>query len=93
MPQTVGGLEIGNLKLMRKKIAITPNLESLFGNRDENLILIEDGLDVTINLRSDGVEIEGAAENVARAEQIFGDFEHLRRTGYTFHNEIGRAHV
>ena len=71
---------------MRKKIAITPNLESLFGNRDENLILIEDGLDVTINLRSDGVEIEGAAENVARAEQIFGDFEHLRRTGYTFHN-------
>jgi phosphate starvation-inducible PhoH-like protein len=73
-------------KLMKKKIEITPSLETLFGNRDENLILLEDGFDVSINLRSDGVEIEGAADAVARVDQIFADFEHLRRTGYTFHN-------
>lgn len=71
---------------MKKKIDITPNLETLFGPRDENLLLLEDGFDVAINLRSDGVEIEGGGENVGRAEQIFADFEHLRRTGYTFHN-------
>jgi phosphate starvation-inducible protein PhoH and related proteins len=73
-------------KSMKKKIEITPNLETLFGKRDENLILLEDGFDVAINLRSDGVEIEGTNESVARVEQIFSDFEHLRRTGYTFHN-------
>jgi phosphate starvation-inducible protein PhoH and related proteins len=71
---------------MKKNIDITPNLETLFGPRDENLLLLEDGFDVAINLRSDGVEIEGVGESVSRAEQVFTDFEHLRRTGYTFHN-------
>jgi phosphate starvation-inducible PhoH-like protein len=71
---------------MKKKIEITPNLETLFGPKDENLYLIEDGLNVSIDLQSDGVEIEGTKENVARAEQVFADFEHLRRTGYTWHN-------
>src|SRR5205085_9832518 len=71
---------------MRKKIEITPNLETLFGTRDENLHILEDGLRVSIDMRSDCVGIEGPAENVARAEQVFSDFEYLRRAGYTFHN-------
>ena len=71
---------------MKKKTEITPNLETLFGTRDENLLLIEDGLGVSIDMRSDSIEIEGPAEGVQRAEQIFTDFEHLRRTGYTFQN-------
>src|SRR5712671_5939694 len=71
---------------MRKKIEITPNLGTLFGTRDENLHILEDGLRVSIDMLSDSVGIEGSAENVARAEQIFADFEHLRRAGYTFHN-------
>jgi phosphate starvation-inducible protein PhoH and related proteins len=71
---------------MKKKIAITPNLETLFGPKDENLYLIEDGLNVSIDLQSDGVQIEGTPENVGRAEQVFADFEHLRKTGYTWHN-------
>ncbi|MBI2682629.1 MAG: PhoH family protein [Acidobacteriales bacterium] len=71
---------------MKRKIEITPNLETLFGKRDENLILIEDALGVSIDLRSDGVEIEGGAEPVERVAQIFADFEHLRRTGYVFQN-------
>jgi phosphate starvation-inducible PhoH-like protein len=71
---------------MRKKIEITPNLETLFGTRDENLHILEDGLRVSIDMLSDSVGIEGSAENVARTEQIFADFEHLRRNGYTFHN-------
>jgi phosphate starvation-inducible PhoH-like protein len=71
---------------MKKKIDITPNLETLFGPKDENLYLIEDGLNVSIDLQSNGVQIEGTLENVARAEQVFADFEHLRKTGYTWHN-------
>src|SRR5579863_9400226 len=71
---------------MRKKLEITPNVETLFGTRDENLHIMEDGLGVSINLHSDSVGIEGTAENVARAEQIFLDFEHLRKAGHVFHN-------
>ena len=32
------------------------------------------------------VEIEGAARDVARAEQVFMDYDVLRRSGYTFNN-------
>jgi phosphate starvation-inducible protein PhoH and related proteins len=71
---------------MKKNIDISPNLETLFGTRDENLHLLEDGLDVSIDLKSDSVEIEGTARGVARAEQVFYDYEALRRSGYAFHN-------
>ena len=71
---------------MKKKLEITPNVEALFGTRDENLHLLEDGLNVSIDMLSDSVAIEGSAENVGRAEQIFLDFEHLRKAGHTFHN-------
>ncbi len=46
---------------MKKNIEISPNIETLFGTRDENLRLLEDGLNVTINLRADSIEIAGAA--------------------------------
>jgi len=71
---------------MKKKIEITPNIENLFGTRDENLHILEDGLNVSIDLHSDSVGIEGSADNVHRAEQVFVDFEHLRKAGHTFHN-------
>jgi phosphate starvation-inducible PhoH-like protein len=71
---------------MNKQLEITPNLEALFGTRDENLHLLEGGLNVSIDLRSDHLNIEGAARDVARAEQVFGDYEYLRKSGYTFHN-------
>jgi phosphate starvation-inducible PhoH-like protein len=41
---------------------------------------------VSIDLRSNHVAIEGAAKDVARAEQVFNDYEYLRKSGYTFHN-------
>jgi phosphate starvation-inducible PhoH-like protein len=71
---------------MRKSIEITPNLEPLFGTRDENLHLMQDALRVTIDLRSDGVLLEGAAEAIERVEKIFSDFEHLRKNGVNLHN-------
>ena len=71
---------------MKKNLEITPNLEALFGTRDENLRIMEDGLNVAIDMRSDHVEVEGAASDVSRVEQVFSDYEHLRKQGYSFQN-------
>jgi phosphate starvation-inducible PhoH-like protein len=71
---------------MKKSIEVSSNIETLFGTRDENLHVLEDGLNVTIDLRSNGLEIEGAPKDVARAEQIFADYDHLQRAGYNLNN-------
>src|SRR5437016_2564485 len=71
---------------MKKSIEISPNIETLFGTRDENLHVLEDGLNIAIDLRSDSIELEGAARDVARAEQVFADYDHLQRSGFTFNN-------
>jgi phosphate starvation-inducible protein PhoH and related proteins len=71
---------------MKKNIELSPDIETLFGTRDENLHVLEDGLNINIDLRSDRIELEGAPRDVARAEQLFSDYEHLRRAGYQFVN-------
>ncbi len=71
---------------MKIALEITPNLEPLFGTRDENLRLMEDSLGVRIDLRSDAVHVEGPDENVARIKTIFQDFEALRLKGIHPHN-------
>jgi phosphate starvation-inducible protein PhoH and related proteins len=71
---------------MKKSIEIAPNIETLFGTRDENLRVLEDGLNISIDLRSNGIELEGAPGDVARAEQVFTDYEQLQRSGHTFNN-------
>ncbi len=71
---------------MKKSIELSPNIETLFGTRDENLHVLEDGLNINIDLRSNSIELEGAPRDVARAEQLFADFDHLRKTGYQFQN-------
>jgi len=71
---------------MKKNIELTPDIETLFGTRDENLHVLEDGLNINIDLRSNRIELEGAPRDVARAEQLFADYEHLRRTGHQFLN-------
>jgi len=71
---------------MKKSIEIGPNIETLFGTRDENLRVLEDGLNITIDLRSDSLELEGAPGDVARAERVFADYDHLQRSGYSFNN-------
>ena len=71
---------------MKKNIELRPNVETLFGTRDENLHLLEDGLNVVIELKSNAVQIEGSADDVARVEQIFDDFEYLRTHGHSVFN-------
>jgi phosphate starvation-inducible protein PhoH and related proteins len=76
---------------MKKALEITPNLEPLFGTRDENLRLLEDSLNVRIDLRSDAVHVEGSTEGIAQVERIFADFEYLRKAGQNLHN--GELHA
>jgi phosphate starvation-inducible PhoH-like protein len=71
---------------MKKSIELIPNIEALFGTRDENLHVLEDGLNINIDLRSDSIELDGAPRDVARAEQVFGDYQHLQLSGFTFNN-------
>jgi phosphate starvation-inducible protein PhoH and related proteins len=71
---------------MKTQIEIGPNIETLFGTRDENLRLLEDGLNVTIAMRSDSIEIEGAPSDVSRTQQVFTDYQHLLHQGHSFVN-------
>jgi phosphate starvation-inducible PhoH-like protein len=72
--------------LVKRSLHLTPGIEPLYGTRDENLRLMEDGLDVQIDLRSDSIQVLGEATPVARVEGVFADFEHLRRLGVHPHN-------
>jgi phosphate starvation-inducible PhoH-like protein len=72
--------------LIRQAIEITPGIEPLYGTHDENLRLLEDGLHVTIDLRSDAIHVTGNADSVARVERVFSDFESLRKAGVNLHN-------
>jgi phosphate starvation-inducible PhoH-like protein len=67
-------------------LEITPNLEPLFGTRDENLRLMEDTLGVRIDLRSDAVHVQGPEQGVMCVQRIFQDFEALRKQGINPHN-------
>jgi phosphate starvation-inducible PhoH-like protein len=72
--------------LVKKSLHLTPGIEPLYGTRDENLRLMEDGWAVQIDLRSDSIQLMGEAAAVARVEGIFTDFEHLRKLGVHPHN-------
>ncbi|WP_263368139.1 PhoH family protein [Edaphobacter bradus] len=72
--------------MIRQAIEITPGIEPLYGTHDENLRLMEDGLHVTIDLRSDAIHVTGNADSVARVERVFADFDALRRSGVNLHN-------
>jgi phosphate starvation-inducible PhoH-like protein len=72
--------------LVKKSLHLTPGIEPLYGTRDENLRLMEDGLKVQIDLRADSIQLMGEALAVARVEGIFSDFEHLRKLGVHPHN-------
>jgi phosphate starvation-inducible PhoH-like protein len=72
--------------LIKTTLDITPGIEPLYGTHDENLRLLEGGLQVTIDLRSDAIHVNGSAESVERVAHIFADYEALRRSGVTLQN-------
>ncbi len=77
--------------MIKKALEITPGIEPLYGSRDENLRLLEDGLQVQIDLRSDAIHVSGEEASVARAAQVFADYDALRKIGVTLQN--GELHA
>src|SRR6202046_2726608 len=71
---------------MKSNVQISRGIESLFGTRDENIRLIEDGLKVRTRLLNDCLEIEGEDDAVARASSILNDYNALVTEGHVFHN-------
>jgi len=71
---------------MKASVRIQRGVESLFGTRDENIRLLESGLNVHTQLVDNNLEIEGDAANVSRAENILEDYNTLIREGHVFNN-------
>ena len=71
---------------MRSTVQISRGIESLFGTRDENIRLIESGLNVRTRLLNDALEIEGEDSGVTRAAGILNDYATLTREGHVFNN-------
>ncbi|HXP83295.1 MAG TPA: PhoH family protein [Bryobacteraceae bacterium] len=71
---------------MKSSVQISRGIESLFGTRDENIRLMEDGLKVRARLLNDCLEIEGEEAGVARAVDILRDYAALVREGHVFNN-------
>ncbi|HEV2200413.1 MAG TPA: PhoH family protein [Bryobacteraceae bacterium] len=71
---------------MKSSVQITRGIESLFGTRDENMRLIETGLNVRTRLLNDCIEIEGEEPAVERAASILSDYAALTREGFAFNN-------
>jgi phosphate starvation-inducible PhoH-like protein len=71
---------------MKASVQISRGIESLFGTRDENIRLIESGLNVRTRLLNDSLEIEGEDAAVARAAGILDDYVALVQDGHVFNN-------
>ena len=71
---------------MKSSVQISRGIESLFGTRDENIRLIESGLNVRTRLLNDSLEIEGEDSGVQRATGILTDYATLVREGHVFNN-------
>ena len=59
-------------------------IETLFGSFDENLKLLENALGVSLKTSGHDIVVEGAADDVARAERTIGQLGNLLREGYRF---------
>jgi phosphate starvation-inducible PhoH-like protein len=57
---------------------------TLFGNRDENLRMLEDEFKVRISSRGGEIFVQGAAESVAPVEKLLGEMQDLIEQGYPF---------
>jgi phosphate starvation-inducible PhoH-like protein len=71
---------------MKVAVQISNGIESLFGTRDENIRLLESGLDVRTHIANESIEIEGDDASVLRAETILTDYATLAREGHIFQN-------
>src|SRR5947209_12874716 len=56
--------------------------QTLFGNRDENLRMLEDEFDVKISSRGNEIFVQGPDERVRPVEKLLGEMQDLIEQGY-----------
>src|SRR6202011_3752992 len=71
---------------MKLSVQISRGIEPLFGTRDENIRVLESGLNVKTRLLNDSLEIEGDEPSVIRAASILEDYVDLVKEGQVFAN-------
>src|SRR5262245_62360641 len=59
----------------------------LFGNRDQFLKLVRDGLGVRVVARGDTIQIDGSEEGVGQAERAFAQLRSILRANGQLTNE------
>ncbi len=69
---------------MRRVALPAEGLETLFGSFDENLRQLESALGVRLKTSGNEVVIEGAVDDVPRAERLISQLAALLRDGYRF---------
>lgn len=69
---------------MKTSVKIGKGVRELFGTFDENLKLLEKCLKVSTHLRDETLEIEGAEDNVNRAQRVVQDYTELTENGSHF---------
>jgi phosphate starvation-inducible protein PhoH and related proteins len=71
---------------MKVSVQISRGIESLFGTHDENIRVLENGLNISTTLLDGCLEIEGSEQDVARAGSILSEYEGLVKEGHIFGN-------
>ncbi len=71
---------------MKTSVEISCGIESLFGTRDENIRVLEEGLNIRTRLLNNSLEVEGEELSVIRAGDILDDYVALMQEGHTFTN-------
>jgi phosphate starvation-inducible PhoH-like protein len=71
---------------MKVSVQISRGIESLFGTHDENIRLLESGLNIRTSLVDDSLELEGDEAAVARAGSILEEYVTLVQEGHIFTN-------
>ena len=71
---------------MKTSVQVNRGIESLYGTRDENIRLLEAGLQIKTSIFDSALEIEGEPDQVLRAENILGDYVDLVSEGVVFKN-------
>jgi phosphate starvation-inducible PhoH-like protein len=69
---------------MKTSVKIQKGVEEFFGRFDENLKLFEKSLQVSTHLNDQMLEIEGAEENVSRAQRLVEEYSELVEGGARF---------
>src|SRR5207248_4020457 len=72
---------IGDYPLMELRLD-DEGTHTLFGNRDENLRMLEDEFRVKISSRGNEIHVQGNAENVAPVEKLLAEMQDLIEQGY-----------